>query len=272
MKAFTNIILFPALALCLIFSSSCSEYQQVLNGDDMEKKYQVAKEYYNNEEYQKAAPLFDDLLRYYRGTPKGEKIAFYYAYCQYGIDSYKVAAFRFKNYYETYPNSDKAEEALYMHAYCLFLQSPRIELDQEPTKKAINAFQVFIDEFPESDRIPDCNEYIDQLRSKIRKKAYNKAGLWYQILDYKAAIVEFQNLLDEYPTIQYKEEIRFKLLKSHFKVAEKSVQSKKQERLEETLERYNQFVERYPNSGFMDEAKEIREQTKVALKKYANRF
>lgn len=261
LKAFLGLLL-------LTFFWGCSEYQQVLNSKDQEKKFQKAKEYYNNDEFQKALTLFDDIRTYYRGTKRGQKIAYYHAYSHFGVGSYRIAAFRFKTYYETYSRSDKAEDALYMQAFCLFKQSPRVELDQKTTKKAINAFQFFMEKYPNSDRIPKCNKYMDKLNTKLQQKAFEKAHLWYQILDYKAAITAFKNLLEQYPAIDKRERVEYLLVDSYWKVAEQSVQSKKAERYQKTVQRAQKFLQTYPGSKHIEDVKSILNKAKESLARY----
>ena len=256
------------LSVLAFYNTACSGYQKLLNSDNYEKKYKEAKKYYNQEDYQKAIPLFDDLISYYRGSQKGKKIAYYYSYCHYGIGSYKVAAFRFKNYYKTYSRSEKAEDALYMHAYCLYLQSPPVELDQGTTKKAINAFQLFIKKYPGSDKIDKCNKYLDKLRAKLKKKAYQRAYLWYKILDYKAAVTAFNNLLERYPAIDNRKKVEYLIVESRYKVAQKSVQSKKEERLRKTLQACREFLQRYPQSKYVEDTKDIKNKVQEDLQKY----
>ena len=247
---------------------SCNEYQQVLNSDDPEKKFEKGKEYYNNEEYQQALTLFDDILSYYRGSQRGKKVAYYHAYSHFGVGSYKVAAFRFKSYYKSYGRSEKAEDALYMNAFCLYKQSPRVELDQQMTQKALDAFKLFLEKFPNSDRIPECNKYMDKLRDKLKQKAYEKARLWYQILDYKAAITAFDNLLDQYPALENRAEVEYLIIDSYWKVSEKSVQSKKEARYRTTLTKAEDFLQTHPNSEYEDEVTEIAEKVQEALDRY----
>jgi outer membrane protein assembly factor BamD len=254
--------------LMLIVIWGCSEYQQVLNSKDNEKKFQKAKEYYNNDEFQKALTLFDDIRTYYRGTERGQKIAYYFAYCQYGVGAFRVAAFRFKSYYESYSRSDKAEDALYMHAFCLYKQSPRIELYQKPTKEAISAFKLFLDKYPNSDRVPECNKYMDKLEAKLRRKAFEKAKLWYKILDYKAAITSLKNLLDKYPSIENREKVEFLIVDSYWQVAEKSVISKKEERYKKTFQKAKDFLETYPASKHKEAVEKIRNQAQENLSRY----
>ncbi len=254
--------------ILLIANLGCSEYQQVLNSEDNEKKFQKAKEYYNNDEFQKALTLFDDIRTYYRGTERGQKIAYYYAYCHYGVGSFKVAAFRFKTYYESYSRSDKAEDALYMHAFCLYKQSPRIELYQKPTREAKSAFKLFLDKYPNSDRVPDCNKYMDKLESKLKQKAFEKAKLWYKILDYKAAITSLENLLNKYPSIHNREKVEFLIVDSYWHVAERSVISKKEERYQTTVQKAKKFLETYPASKHKEAVSKILNQAQEILSRY----
>lgn len=268
LKAFLHRSLSYVAVLVVTVTCGCSEYQKVLNSDDKEKKFKKAKEYYNNDEFQKALTLFDDIRTYYRGTERGQKIAYYYAYCHYGVGSYKVAAFRFKGYYESYSRSDKAEDALYMHAFCLYKQSPRVELYQKPTREAISAFKLFLDKYPNSDRVQECKKYIDKLQSKLKRKAFEKARLWYKILDYKAAITSLKNLLNEYPSIKNREQVEFLILDSYWHVAERSVISKKEERYKKTVQRAKDFLETYPASKHKEAVKKILNQAKESLSRY----
>lgn len=261
-------LILPVWAGLAFAVTGCSDYQQVLNSDDTEKKFEKGKALYNDEEYQKALTLFDDIISYYRGSKRGQKIAYYYAYCHFGVGSYKVAAFRFKNYYKTYSRSDKAEDALYMNAFCLYKQSPRVELDQQTTQKAINAFQLFIEKYPNSKRVADCNQYLDKLRGKLQQKAYDKAYLWYQILDYKAAITAFENLLAKYPSIDRREKVKYLIVDSYWEVAEKSVQSKKENRYRTTLRKAEDFLQTYPNSRFKNSVTTIVNQAQKSLARY----
>src|SRR6185369_8506259 len=142
-----------AFFLPLLFFVSCSSYQEILKSTDLPLKYVKAKEYYDKKEYYKAIPLFEELLAAYKGTKDIEDIYYYYANCQYGTDEYLMAAYHFKNIATTYPNGAHAEECLFMNAKCYVQLSPKYELDQTYTEKAINEFQLFVNTFPSSTRV-----------------------------------------------------------------------------------------------------------------------
>lgn len=249
---------FILLIVVIISLGSCkSEYQKVLKGNDLPKKYEMAKKYYNDKDYFRAFQLLEELVNVYRGSEEAENIYYYYAYCHYGLKDLITARYHFQNFAETYPRSKHAEECRYMSAYCYFLDSPDFTLDQDNTYKAIEALQLFINMYPKSERVAECNTLIDRLREKLESKSYNNAKLYYNIGDYKSAIFAFRNSLIDFPDSKYKEEMEFLTIKSSYLYAQMSVENKKSERFLETIEYYQTFVDSYASSKYLKEAQSI---------------
>ena len=237
--------------------TSCSEYQKVLKSSDYEWKYEKAKEYYEKEDFARAVSLFDELLTIYKGTTKAEDIMYYYSYCFYGQSDYVLAGHYFRSFASTYPLSSRAEEAEYLGAYCYYLDSPRFSLDQSFTLKAIEEMQYFINKHPESERVAEANEIIDKLRGKLEKKSFENASLYYYLGNYKAAAVALGNSIEEYPDSDYREETMYLMVKSSFELATNSVESKKMERFEKTVENYHNFTASFPQSDKIKEVERI---------------
>ena len=57
--------------------------------------------------------------------------------------------------------------------------------------------------------------------------------------------------LDDFPMSIYKEEAYYLLVKNSFLLAKNSVESKKRERIEQTIERYSTFVAAFPTSKYI---------------------
>lgn len=95
---------------------------------------------------------------------------------------------------------------------------------------------------------------IDELRLKLEEKQYQIAKLYYITEDYKAAAVALTNLAKQFPNSPHMEEIKFLSVKSRYKLAMNSVLSKKEERLQATIEAYHEFVDTYSNSSYLKEA------------------
>lgn len=252
---------FKAAFIVFIIGSSLiscrSEYQKVLKGNDIPKKYELAKKYYNEKDYFRALELLEELVNVYRGSEEAETIYYYYAYCHYGLKDLITAQFHFKNFAEMYPRSKYAEECRYMNAYCYYLESPEYSLDQDNTYKAIEAMQLFINMYPKSERVQECNLIIDRLRDKLETKSYKNAILYYNIGDYKAAIFAFRNSINDFPDSKYREEMEFLTLKSSYLYAKMSIDEKKSERFLESRDYYQNFVDSYAKSKYLKEAEEI---------------
>jgi outer membrane protein assembly factor BamD len=254
MKKTNKIILFFAFLVFLAITS-CSDYNRLLKSTDYNKKYDAAIMYYDKKEYTKALGLLEELVSIYRGTAKGEKIMYYYAYATYSSGNYLLAGYHFNNFVKTFPASDKTEECAYMYAYCYFLESPRYSLDQSDTKNAIKEMQSFINKYPGSSRKEECNNLILRLREKLETKYYEISKQYYFLDDYNAAITSFEIVLKEYPDTKYREELMYLLVRTNYVYAVKSVDKRKTERYKSTIDSYNKFISYFPaNSKY---AKEI---------------
>lgn len=256
MKVSKFLILFALLSLVSI---SCSEYNKVLKSNDLNYKFDMAKKYYERKKYNKAYPLFDELLNLYRGTAQAEEVYYYYSMNLYKMEDNLLAAYHFKNFYKTFPQSKYAEEAAFMTGYCYYLESPVYSLDQAYTLKAINELQLFINTHPRSSRIDQCNELIIELRRKLERKNFERAKQYYTTMQYQAAVVALNNVLNDFPETKFREEILLLLLRSNYELARFSVESKKLQRFIETKTACDDFLERYPESKFAKEAREIKE-------------
>ena len=256
--------LFLCLSLLVFLSTSCS-FSHLLKSDDTEKKYTMAMKLYEEKDYSRALQLFDQLMGLMRATDKAQKIYYCQAYCYYYSKDYTMAAYYFKRFSANFPATREAEECTYMSAYCNTLLSPEYSLDQTTTHDAIKELQAFINTYPESKRIPDCNDLIDKMRAKLELKDYKIAILYFRMEDYLAAIASFNNILKDYPETARKEEIMFNIFRSYNKYALKSIDLKKRDRILRAFTAYNDFKNLYPNSQYASEAKSMRDKSQKQL-------
>jgi len=244
------------------------KYNKLVKSGDMEAKYAAAVAYFDKEDYTKAIGLFEELMSVFRGTAKAEEVSYYYAYCNYNMEDYLVAGYQFRNFVRNFPNSKHTEECAYMNAYCFYLNSPEYSLDQTDTKLAIKEFQHFATQYPKSTRIPDCNNILDKLRGKLERKSYENAMIYYDMSNYKAAVVAFGNHLKDFPDSKHVEELNFLIIKSYYLLAINSIESKKQERFKAAVDSYIKFVDGFPKSEYLKSAELIYTSALKDLEKY----
>lgn len=254
-------------AAAVLVLSGCSKFTRIQKSTDMEAKYKAAVEYYEKGNYYNALQLFEELIVVYRGTSRAEQTYYYYCECYFKTGEYTVAAYHYYNFSQTFPNSPKAEEALFKNAYCYYLDSPVSSLDQKNTMDAIRQFQLFINRYPESEKVTECNKLIDELRLKLETKEFNNAMTYYNMASYKSAMVAFQNIIKSYPSTIYKEECLYYILRSSWMFAEQSIESKKSERYKNAMEHYVKLVDAFPEGKYLKDAERIYEDCKENVKK-----
>lgn len=254
------------IALAMVLGG-CSKYQKILKSNDFEKKYEMAKLYYDNGKYQKAYPLLEELITVFRGTAKAEEVYFLYAYVNYRLGDYMLAGYHFNNFIKTFPRSSNAEEAQFMNAKCYFLDSPEESLDQSSTYKAISEIQLFINRYPNSDRVAECNDLMDRLRAKLESKSYRHAKLYFRLGDYKAAIFALRNTIKDFPDSRHRDELGSMVVKASYELAYNSIESKQQERYKDTIKECESYLEKYPESTYWREVSRVKDDAIAQLQK-----
>lgn len=253
-KTRTTII---AFVLILTGLSSCGRFQKLLKSNDYEEKYAMSLVLYENGDYNKALQLFDQITPIYKGTDKAQKIEFMYGMCHYKQRDYILASYYFKRFYQSYPKTPEAEQALFLSAYSNYLDSPRSSLDQTTTVSAIQEMKLFISRFPDSEKVAQANDLIQEMDSRLELKAFNMAKLYMKMNDFKAATASLKSFIKQYQSSIYHEEALFLIIKANYEYAMKSVAFKQEERFSETSEAFVDFISQFPESKFLKEAEKM---------------
>lgn len=232
---------------------SCSQFAKVQKSTDYDYKLRMAEKYYIKEDYNHAQMLYEELFPIYKGDPKFEDIFYKFAYCSYYLRDWLQAENLFKQFVEVFPSSPKAEEMEYMRAYTFYRQSPKSDLDQTNTTRAIGLMQTFINTHPGSERNKEAASIIDQLREKLEVKDYKSAQLYYNLGHFRAAAIAFSSLMESFPDSEKSEAYKFEVIKSYFLYAENSIDLRKPARYEQVITECNDFLDRFPQSDLKDE-------------------
>jgi outer membrane protein assembly factor BamD len=254
--------LFIFLAAMLTFG--CGEFYKLEKSTNWDELYEAANRYYDEGEHNKAIILYDRVLPVIKGSGKAELAEFNYAYAHFRTKRYIEAAGYFKTFFDTYNRSPLAEEALFMNAYSLYLDSPDFNLDQRSSREAVNAIQLFMNRFPESDSYERAISMIDDLQKRFEEKAFEESKMYYRLTEglfpgdfYRACIVNFQNFAKSYPDSEYNEELAYKLVEVSTAYADRSVFDKKEERFKQSIEFAEDFKKKYPESEYIKKVSNI---------------
>ena len=263
--------------LVLLFTSCAHEFNQVYKLNDTSYQYEFAKELYARGKYQQAATLLTSLNTVMKGTEYGQECLYMLAMAEYNLRDYETAATYFKKYYSNYPRGHYAEQASFFSGQSLFMSTPEPRLDQTQTILAISAFQEYLDLFPNAEMKDEAQERLFELQDKLVKKEFLSAQLYYNLgpyfgnctsggNNYEACIVTAQNAIKDYPYSQFREQFAVLVMKSKFKLAEQSVESKRIDRYRDAEDECYGFINEYPDSKERDTAEKYIAACKKVLK------
>ncbi|WP_298514736.1 outer membrane protein assembly factor BamD [uncultured Kordia sp.] len=248
---------FLYLILAVATLASCSEYQKALKSEDTKVKYKLAERLYKEKKFKKSSRLFEQIVPKFRGKPQGERVTFMYGRTLFEIEQYIVSGYQFERFARSYPKSDSVEVASFYEAKSYYMQSPRFSIDQRDTYTAINKLQGFINNYPDSEHLDDANKMVDELTTKIEKKAYEIAKQYNTISDYKAAIKATENFLSDFPGTSFREDAMYLRLSAMYNLAIRSFETLMEDRLNEAGSAYKSLVKFYPESKYREEADKI---------------
>lgn len=237
-----------------VLSVSCSKFNKVLKSTDYEYKLKMAQQYYEKKKYRQAQTLYEELFPIYKGTPQFEDLYYRYADCAFKQRDYVGAENLFNGFLDMFPNSSRAEDVEFLEAFCYYKQSPKPELDQANTLKAMGMMQTYLNGHLGTPRAKEAEEIINKSYKKLETKELQAAELYYNMGQYKAAAITYTTLINNYPDSPKSDEYKLMIIRSYYKYASLSIQEKQEERFVKVISEVQDFQDRYPESKLLKEA------------------
>ena len=260
--------------LCiLLFVASitaCNKFSKTLKSKDTDYQLVQADDYFVKGKYRNAQQLYETLFPVFKGSQKFEDLYYRYAYCFYYQKLYSDAENLFKGFLETFPNSTNAEEIDFMRSFSFYKQSPKLELEQVNTIKAMNMMQSFINTHPGSKRIAEATEIIDKSRQKLEQKDARAALLYYNLGQFRAAAIAHADLGNNYPESVLGDQYKLMVVKSYFRFAKLSYSNRQEERYNKVINEFEDFSDRFPESKLLKEAESYSNLSKINIKALQN--
>ena len=266
MKSAEKLILGAAVALAAVACKS--QYDTLLSSNDVDAKYKAAFELFDNGKYQKAASLFESMSVLTDGTERDDTVQYYWGLSNYRNRDYVTAEANFDRFVTNFPRSPFAEDARFLRIDCLYKSTYRYELDQNPTRVAISAINEYEKDYGNNEHRDECDAMLKDLNSRLDKKAFEAARLYYNMEDYKAARVAFRNTLKDNADNIYREDILYYIAKSSYKYAQLSVPAKQKERYLVFIDDYLNFIGEIQESPYTKELKTLYARAQKALGRY----
>ena len=263
----------------MLFLSSCAgEFNKVYKSADDSYKYEYAKEAFANGKFQQASVLLEQLVTVKKASDEAQESLYMLGMSQYCNGDFEAASATFKKYGSSYPRGIYAEAASYYVGQALYQSAPEPRLDQTPTVGAINAYQSFLDLFPDSKLRPLAQKRLYELQDKLIMKEYLSAQLYYNLggyfgninkndeSNYTACIITAQNALKSYPYCSMREQFALLIMKSKFELAENSTEDRRLDRYRDAEDECYGFINEFPDSKDVRTAEKFIARCKKVIK------
>jgi outer membrane protein assembly factor BamD len=233
------------LSLVLIFFA-CGGNKARLNMP-AEERFAYAMKLFKDKDYFEARTQFRIFILNSPGNTLVDQAQFYLAECHFHMDEFLLAASEYERLLKLYPRSTFLDDAQYKLALCYDELSPKSDLDQKYTYKAIEEFQQFLEDFPTSELAEDVEKRLYAARTKLAKKEFDTGNLYRKMTLYESAIYSFDDVLKHYYDSQYAEPSLFYKGECSFKL----------ERWKEAKTALEALLEKFPQSSFASQAKDM---------------
>ena len=269
---------FILLCMALTLGSCAGEFNKVYKSNDIDYKYEYAKEAFARGKFQQAQTLLEELITAKKGSDEAQECLYMLAMAQYCNRDYEAASVTFKKYGTSYPRGVYAENAAYYVGQALYESAPEPRLDQSPTIGAINAYQQFLDLYPDSKLRELAQERLYELQDKLILKELLSAELYYNLggyfgninkndeSNYTSCIITAQNALKQYPYSDHREDFALLIMKSKFELAENSTEDRRLERYRDAEDECYGFLNEYPDSKNVNIANKMINKCKKVIK------
>ena len=253
-------ILSLSLGLVILLTGCASEFSSVYKTADNVYKYEYAKQCFAMGKFDNAATLLAELITIQKGKTTAQESLYMLGMAQYCNRDYESASATFRKYYQSYPKGDYAEQASFYIGQSLFESMPDPRLDQSSTIGAINAYQNFMDIYPDSPLREQAQNRLFILQDNLIMKEYLSAELYYNLggyfgninanteSNYESCIITAQNALKTYPFTNMREKFSILIMKSKYELAQNSSEEKRIERYREAEDECYGFLNEFPES------------------------
>jgi outer membrane protein assembly factor BamD len=222
-------------------------------------------------EYETATEYFRGVFEYGRGSEWAPEAQFQLARAEEERGRYLVAATEYNRFTQLYRTHELRPNAEYRRALMYYNESPSYKLDQTDTERAISNFQLYIQRYPNHEKVDDAEAKVAELRNKLARKQFEAGELYERRRMYRAAAYTYEEVFDLYPDTDYADQALMAAVRTYVEYADMSVQQRQAERLQAAVENYNRLAQVFPDSPHLNAAERHYERAQERLERIRER-
>ncbi len=207
-------VLVPAVALFLVACGKKKPETEV-NVDPPDVLYNQALANLDSGDPRHASEKFQEIDKEHPYSDYARKAMLMSAYLSFRRGQFQDAINDAQRYVTLFPASDDAAYAQYLIGESYFRQIPDVTRDQDIADKAMEAMNVILQKYPDSEYADDARRKVEVARDQIAGKEMQIGRYYQERHEYVAAVNRFKSVVEDYQTTRHVEEALERLTESY---------------------------------------------------------
>ncbi len=224
---------------------------------------------YNRGRYDRAAQYFQGVFDFGRAVAVAADAQLMLARSYRANKEYIIAANEYSRFGDLYRTDPRIGDAEFERAMTQFEQSPQFELDQGPTERSIEQFNLFLQRYPAHDSVQAAARRVGELREKLAYKQFFNAQQYERRGLFEAAGLSYEVVFDKFPETPLADDALLGAIRSYISFSGQSIAQRQAERLQKAVDHYQRLIQIFPESEHTDAATELYQQAIARIEELA---
>ncbi len=181
----------------------------------VEELYNAAAAALDDGDYNEATTLFEEVERQHPYSQWATRAELMAAFASYRDQRYDEAVLALDRFIELHPGNKDIDYALYLRALCFYEQISDVARDQAMTEEALDAFNILIRRFPDSEYTRDAILKRDLAQDHLAGKEMEIGRYYLTRGQVNAAINRFRTVVTDYQTTTHVPEALHRLVEAY---------------------------------------------------------
>jgi outer membrane protein assembly factor BamD len=169
----------------------------------------------NAGETRQASETFEDIDKQHPYSEYARRSMIMSAFLEFRRGRYTEAINEATRYVTLFPATADAAYAQYLIGESYFRQIPDVTRDQDLSQRAIDAMNVVVTKYPDSEYVEDARKKMELARDQIAGKEMQIGRYYQERREFLAAVNRFRNVVTNYQTTRHVEEALHRLTESY---------------------------------------------------------
>jgi outer membrane protein assembly factor BamD len=188
-----------SLGLCVFVLLACSHHKKLTQEQSCAERFKKTQVKFEKKKWSQAKEELPDLISSCTGSPFLEQASFELAESYFRLGDWIEAQSDLTNFLKDYPGSRQyGEQAQYWLGVAVAKQVYIVQRDQSKTLEAVEEFETFLTDYPDSKYTDSAKTQLDKLKDKLAQKDFLIAKLYQKMDEPQAAAIYYKEILKEY--------------------------------------------------------------------------